>query len=474
MNKSKLYRYRFPVLICFFATVQIWIISSLKLIYSSDGSFRFFNDLISNQNHEIALNPLNYFTNRIWIDNYRQLLLGLAELLAWDFPSLKLINSFIQMSGLFGLYCLLFLVVRKSSKPTLNSLTFLPILILFPTLAIYLDAHIIWAYPIYSIHFLIYINQVQTRWANSLFILSSILLTGVHEFTIPYFILMIFSGLFLLNSKKIHFSVFCLRILVTLPAFVVSLMNYLLHRDEYSTLGQMRFLGILNLDNIQYSAYSLAFIFFLFVFTFVYFFGLKPHVYFLEITGLAILLLAYNRTSNFDHSNFWVGYLLRNDFVLFFMSIFIVIVILGIFPRSLNIARKNFVHMVVLIQLVGIFMTLNYGVSYKNCWDDTQSYVSKNGFSTVEDVAQFGECQVDWVAPMTSLIMSDSSSPTYLLVNKSTASSDNQSPEGKLALSAGEIGLFLPYGQFIADGFWGLELKTLILNLESFGVSRRL
>lgn len=473
MYKSIIYRYRIPGLILLFAIVQIWIVSSLRLIYSSDGSFRFFSDLISNQNHDLALNPLNYFTNRIWIDNYRQLLLALAEFLAWDFPSLKLINSIIQMFGLFGLYLGLFLVIRNSSNPTLNSLTFLPILILFPVLAIYLDAHIIWAYPIYSMHFIIYLSKIQFRWTKILFLILSLLLTGIHEFTIPYFFLMFFTGLFLLKSKEIAFSTICFRILLTLPSFAVSVLNYLLHKDEYSTLGQIRFLGILNLNNIQYSTYTFAFAVFVVTFIFIYIVGLKPHLYLMEFVGLVILLIAYSKTSNFQHSNFWVGYLLRNDFVLFFGSVFVLIVVFGKFQKPLNSVRKHFLLVVILIHSVGILMTLNYGSSYTKCWTDTQNYISKNGFSTVKDVSQFGECQVDWVAPMTSLIMSNSDNPNYLLVNKLTASSEGQSPEGRLALNVSEDGIFLPYGQFIANGFWGLDLQDLIDNLKDFGVSQR-
>lgn len=473
MNKNQVKRYRIPAIVSFFIFVQIWIISSLKLIYSSDGSFRFFNDLISNENNDFALNPLNYFTNRIWIDNYRQFILGIAEIFSSDFHSLKLINSVMQMSGLFGLYFGLFLVIRKSLKPVLNSLTLLPILILFPVLSIYLDAHIIWAFPIYAIHFLIYINQVQTRWSKPLFLLSSILLSGIHEYTIPYFILMIFSGLFLLNSKKMPFSTLCFRILLTLPSFIVSLLNYLLHKDKYSTLGQMHFLGILNLDNTQYSTYTLAFAVLVIAFFFTYFLGLQRRVYFLETLGILMLLLAYSGTSNLQHSNFWVGYLLRNDFVLFFTLLFIFIVLAGKFTKPMNIPVKHFLLMVVFIQVIGIIMTMNYGASYKKCWDETQNYVSKNGFATVEEVSQFGECQVDWVAPMTSLIMSDSNKPSYLLINKSSVSGQNQSPEGRLALNEDENGILLPYGQFIHNGFWGLDLKDLMENLKTFGVSQR-
>ena len=129
--------------------------------------------------------------------------------------------------------------------------------------------------------------------------------------------------------------------------------------------------------------------------------------------------------------------------------------------------------MFIFIQIIGIFMTLNYGASYKKCWDETQNYISKNGFSTVEEVSQYGQCQVDWVAPMTSLIMDDSNKPSYLLINKSSLSSKSQSSEGPLALNERENGIFLPYAQFIGNGFWGLDLRDLIENLKTFGVSQR-
>jgi hypothetical protein len=472
VTKSLLARYGYRTIFCSVALSQAGLIASFNLIYSSDGSFRFFNDLISNQNQDFALNPLNYFTNRIWVDNYRQILLSIAELFAWDFASIKYINSFTQVAGLFGLYFALFLVVKKSLNPILNSLTFLPILILFPVLSVYLDAHIIWAYPIYSIHFLIYINEFQPKWSKVLFAITTLLLTGIHEYTVPYFFLMIFVGMILLRSKRMVFSVFMLRILFTSIAFFVSLLNYLLHKGEYSTLGQLRFLGVINLNNFQYSSYTFAFAIFLTAFLFLYFSGVKSFVYILEIAGLVVLTLAYFETSNFIHSNFWVGYLLRNDFVLFFTCILFVVVIAGKFAKPLDFPRKHFFLLVAVIQLLGILMTLNYGSSYKKCWDETQDYVSKNGFSTVDEVSQFGECQVNWVAPMTSLVMGDSEEPDYLLINKSTASNDSQTPEGGLALNERGDGIFLPYKQFIGDGFWGLDLRLLISNLKTFGVSK--
>lgn len=456
----------------FCLSLQVIFIVIWNLLYTSDGSFRFFTDTLSNQRNQFSFDPINYFTNRIWIDNYRQAILLIADLASANFHTLLKVNSFLQILGLLFLYFGLYKVSSRRLGPNSTFLLFLPLLILFPVVSMYLDAGIVWAYPIYALHFVNLFDTRNNKRSWVFFGLTSFLLSGLHEFTMLYFFGYLASGILLSLKRRLPWSVLLIKTGVTSLAFLISLINFVSHAGQYSTLSQIKSLGILNPGNLQYSLYSLSFLFFLILF---YFSLVKPKsivVPLIFTIALISLFGSYYLTSNLESSNYWVGYLIRNDFTLFFtFSFFLVLV--NIIRNPLNRDPSKVIGMIVVAcQILGVLFLANYGRSYQECWTSSNEYVSRNGFSTVEQVSKFGECHVDWVSPMTSLIMNPATEPQYLVINKSSFPGAAVTQEGKTYADIKRNAVILPYDQTILDGFLNLNLATLIANLRIFATTK--
>jgi hypothetical protein len=448
--------------------LQLYFICVSKALYASDGSFRLINDLLSNHANSIALNPLTYTNNRIWIDGYRQLLSAILQFISLDFATLVIINNILQLFGLSFLYFLLYIIAKKIVGSNMTGFLFIPVLIVGPVMSIYLDAQILWAYPIYVLHLLITFHRDQQRFKIKSVLLINLLLTGLHEFTIIYLFMVIVMLISLLVLRKIKFSDIWIRGGLTLVPLGMSLFSFVSNRDNYSTLNQFGNLGLLNFKNLQYSSFTFSFA--LLILVFVLSTYRKPGFSGIVLTlgSLSFLVLGFSKTSTSSYSNYWVGYLVRNDFALFATIVMFMTIILISFDLKPIHLRKFLSPYLLLSQLLSLVFIFNYTSNYEECWESTQKYISKSGFATTGEVAVYGECHVDWVSPITSLIMGNSNHPTYLVLNSSSSPGSILGPEGRILITDSKDGMVLPFNQIIKDGFLELQLLDLIENYEGY------
>lgn len=439
-----------------------------RTLYASDGSFRLISDLISNEQSDYTFNPFNYHLSRLWTDNYRQFLLWVSEGLSTDFKSLILINSIVQLLGLYTLYFLFFQIVKQYKSHVACVILFVPVLILLPVLSLYLDAQIIWAYPIFASHLVLALSPRHDFRTTVIFTFLSLLMTSVHEFSIIYGPFAVLVLLYNLRSKECNILQTIYRLALVIVGFVVSSAVLYSNVGDVSTLGQLKMLGILNISNFQLSSYS-----FVYIITLILIFLATKTKNLLLISPVFLLSIfilhkSFSATLSMGMPNFWVSYLMRNDFAVFSLcSIFIAFIAVKM-KLELKFSANVLMGCLVCVQLVGSIFVYSYTTEYKECWKSTEKYLEEFGFAGVSSVAKFGSCHVDWVAPLTSLIMTSKSEPSYILLNNSSMPDGVVTQEGKIRVADDSQAIYLMYGLRLERNFMDLDLSKLIMNFKLF------
>jgi len=439
-----------------------------RTLYSSDGSFRLISDLISNKQGDFTFNPFSYHLSRLWTDNYRQILLWVSEALSTDFKSLILINSIIQLLGLYALYFLFFQIAKQYKSHVAGMILFVPVMILLPVLSLYLDAQIIWAYPIFASHLILVLSHRYDFRSTITFTFLSLLMTSIHEFSILYCPFAVFVLLYNLRSREFNIRQTVYRIALVIVSFVFSFAVLYSNVGDVSTLGQLKMLGILNTNNFQLFSYSLVYIIALITIIF----ATKTNNFLLVspifLLSLFILHKSFSATLSMGMPNFWVSYLMRNDFAIFSLcSIFITFIAVKM-KLEVKFSANVLMSCLVFVQLISSIFVHSYSAEYKECWNSTENYLNEFGFAGVSSVTKYGSCHVDWVAPLTSLIMTSKSEPSYILLNRSSMPGGVVTQEGKIRVASDSEAIYLMYGLKLERNFMGLDLSQLIINFRLF------